>query len=200
MKKYIEVSTKIYNIYLSFVSSEDIHVYSIDEVFIDITSYLHPLKISAYEFTKNIIYKVYQETGITATAGIANNLYLAKVAMDIVAKHQKADDKGVRIATLDEISYRKTLWEYKPLTDFWRIGKGIQNRLHKLGLYTMGDIALCSIGSVNSKYNEDLLYKEFGINAELLIDHAWGWEPTTIATIKSYKPIFNSLSVGQVLH
>lgn len=200
MQKYIEVSTKIYNIYLSFVSSEDIHVYSIDEVFIDITSYLHPLKISAYEFTKNIIYKVYQETGITATAGIANNLYLAKVAMDIVAKHQKADDKGVRIATLDEISYRKTLWEYKPLTDFWRIGKGIQNRLHKLGLYTMGDIALCSIGSVNSKYNEDLLYKEFGINAELLIDHAWGWEPTTIATIKSYRPSVNSLSVGQVLH
>ena len=200
MQKYIEVSTKIYNIYLSFVSSEDIHVYSIDEVFIDITSYLNPLKISAYEFTKNIIYKVYQETGITATAGIANNLYLAKVAMDIVAKHQKADDKGVRIATLDEISYRKTLWEYKPLTDFWRIGKGIQNRLHKLGLYTMGDIALCSIGSVNSKYNEDLLYKEFGINAELLIDHAWGWEPTTIAAIKSYRPSVNSLSVGQVLH
>ena len=200
MQKYIEVSTKIYNIYLSFVSSEDIHVYSIDEVFIDITSYLNPLKISAYEFTKNIIYKVYQEPGITATAGIANNLYLAKVAMDIVAKHQKADDKGVRIATLDEISYRKTLWEYKPLTDFWRIGKGIQNRLHKLGLYTMGDIALCSIGSVNSKYNEDLLYKEFGINAELLIDHAWGWEPTTIAAIKSYRPSVNSLSVGQVLH
>ena len=200
MSKYIEVSTKIYNVYLKYVSPEDIHVYSIDEVFMDITNYLEARKMTPHEFVKNIIKDVMKETNVTATAGIGTNLYLAKVAMDIVAKRVEANDDGVRIAQLDEMSYRKLLWNHRPLTDFWRVGKGISNRLEKLGLYTMGDIARCSMGDVNQTiFNENLLYNEFGVNAELLIDHAWGYEPVTIKDIKEYKPKVNSLTSGQVL-
>lgn len=199
MAHYIEVSTKIYNVYLKYVSKDDIHVYSIDEVFMDVTKYLKRLNLTPKEFAKRIIKDVLKETGITAAAGIGTNMYLAKVAMDIVAKHEKADEDGVRIAMLDEISYRQKLWNHKPLSDFWRVGRGYVARLEKLGLYTMGDIAKCSVGDYNSFYNEDLLYSEFGVNAELLIDHAWGYEPTTIKDIKSYKPKGNSLSSGQVL-
>lgn len=201
MAKYIEVSTKIYNVYLKYVAPEDIHVYSIDEVFMDVTSYLKALKITPHELAKRMIKDVMNETNVTATAGIGTNMYLAKVAMDIVAKKVDADSDGVRIASLDEASYRKLLWNHRPLTDFWRVGKGISTRLEKLGLYTMGDIARCSIGDVNDNiYNENLLYNEFGINAELLIDHAWGYEPTTIKDIKEYKPKMTSLTSGQVLH
>lgn len=200
MQKYLEISTKIYDIYLKYIAAEDIHVYSIDEVFIDVTTYLKPLKMTAYDLAKMLIYEVLNNTGITATAGIGTNMYLAKVAMDIEAKHIAADDKGVRIAYLDEMLYRQKLWEHKPLTDFWRVGAGTVRRLNKLGLYTMGDIARCSIGSYSSRYNEDLLYKEFGINAELLIDHSWGWEPARMEDVKRYKPSVNSLSSGQVLH
>lgn len=199
MAHYIEISTKIYNIYLKYLSKDDIHVYSIDEVFMDATKYLKRLNLTPKEFAKTIIKDVLKETGITATAGIGTNMYLAKVAMDIVAKHVDADKDGVRIAELDEMSYRKKLWHHKPLKDFWRVGRGYVERLEKLGLYTMGDIAKCSVGDYNSYYNEDLLYSEFGVNAELLIDHAWGYEPTTIKDIKSYKPKANSLSSGQVL-
>ena len=199
MALYIEVSTKIYNIYLRFVSSEDIHVYSIDEVFMDVTKYLKQSKMNAKEFANKIIKTVLKETGITATAGIGTNMYLAKVAMDIVAKHIPADENSVRVAELDEMEYRKKLWSHRPLKDFWRVGSGYVRRLENLGLYTMGDIARCSLGSNNQYYNEDLLYKEFGVNAELLIDHAWGYEPTTIEDIKAYKPKSNSLSSGQVL-
>lgn len=194
MALYIEYSTRIYEIYLKYIAPEDIHVYSIDEVFIDATHYLKPNRKTAYEFARMIISDVLKSTGITATAGIAPNMYLCKVAMDIVAKHIAADKDGVRIAELDEMSYRKKLWSHRPLTDFWRIGNGISKRLEACGLYTMGDIARCSID------NEALLYKLFGINAELIIDHAWGWEPCTIADVKSYKPVNNCLSVGQVLH
>ncbi|MBQ0064393.1 MAG: DNA methylase [Firmicutes bacterium] len=193
MALYMDYSTRIYNIYNKYVSSEDIHVYSIDEVFMDVTSYLHVYKMSAQELAKTIIQEVLQETGITATAGIADNLFLSKVAMDIVAKHIPADKNGVRIAHLDEQSYREQLWKHKPLTDFWRVGKGYAKKLEAHGMYTMGDIALCSLE------NEDLLYKLFGVNAELLIDHAWGWEPCTIKEIKAYKPESNSLGQGQVL-
>lgn len=200
MAKYIEYSTKIYDIYLKYISADDIHVYSIDEVFMDITNYLKPMGLTAHELTNKIILDVLKTTGITATAGIGTNMYLAKVAMDIVAKHIKADENGVRVAKLDEIEYRKKLWNHRPLTDFWRVGKGYQSRLEKVGIYTMGDIARCSDGSINDYYNEDLLYSIFGINAELLIDHAWGYEPTTIQDIKNYKPETNSLSSGQVLH
>ena len=199
MAHYIDVSAKIYNIYLKYVAKEDIHVYSIDEVFMDITKYLKVRNINAHDFARMIIKDVLNNTGITATAGIGTNMYLAKVAMDIVAKHIPADIDGVRIAELDEMSYRYKLWDHRPLTDFWRVGRGISKRLENLGLYTMGDIALCSEGKAMSYYNEDLLYKEFGINAELLIDHAWGYEPTTIEGIKKYKPKANSLSNGQVL-
>ena len=184
MQKYLEISTKIYDIYVKYIAAEDIHVYSIDEVFIDVTTYLKPLKMTAYDLAKMLIYEVLNNTGITATAGIGTNMYLAKVAMDIEAKHIAADDKGVRIAYLDEMLYRQKLWEHKPLTDFWRVGAGTVRRLNKLGLYTMGDIARCSIGSYSSRYNEDLLYKEFGINAELLIDHSWGWEPARMEDVE----------------
>lgn len=200
MKDYIDVSSKIYGIYLKYVAKEDIHVYSIDEVFMDVTDYLSNLKMSAHELCMTIIKDVLKNTGITATGGIGSNLYLAKVGMDIVAKHVKADKDGVRIAELDEMTYRQKLWEHRPLNDFWRVGKGYERRLNALGLYTMGDIAKCSCGTEGDFYNEDLLYKEFGVNAELLIDHAWGYEPTTIKDIKEYRPLNHSLSVGQVLH
>ena len=200
MAKYIEWSTKIYNVYLKYAAPEDIHVYSIDEVFIDITSYLKNSGLSAREYTKQIIRDVDKTTHITATAGIGTNLYLCKVAMDIMAKKVDADEDGVRIAELDEMSYRKLLWNHRPLTDFWRVGKGYRKKLEENGLFTMGDIARCSIGKANEYHNEDLLYKLFGINAELLIDHAWGWEPCTIADVKAYKPENNCIGSGQVLH
>ena len=194
MSLYMKYSTNIYNIYLKYLSREDIYVYSIDEVFCDITDYLNYYKKSPNELITMIIKDIYQTTGITATGGIGTNLYLAKIAMDIVAKHVSPNEFGVRIAYLDELRYRKTLWVHEPLTDFWRVGKGIANRLKEAGIYTMGDIARCSIN------NEDLLYKMFGVNAELLIDHAWGYEPCTIKDIKNYKPTTTSLSQGQVLH
>lgn len=200
MSFYIEYSTRIYNVYLKYIAPEDIHVYSIDEVFIDVTSYLNTYGLSAKELVQKIILDVLHETGITATAGIGTNLYLAKIAMDVVAKHIPADEHGVRIAELDEISYRKKLWEHKPLTDFWRIGRGYTEKLESVGLYTMGDIARCSLGKEADYYNEDLLRRMFGKNTELLIDHAWGWEPVTIADIKAYKPESNSIGSGQVLH
>ena len=194
MALYIDYSTKIYGVYLKYFAPEDIHVYSIDEVFIDATGYLSTYKMSARELTMKVILDVLKTTGITATAGIGTNLYLCKVAMDIVAKHLAPDKNGVRIAEIDETSYRRMLWEHRPLTDFWRVGHGYEKKLEANGMYTMGDIALKSIE------NEDLLYKLFGINAELLIDHAWGWEPCTMENIKSYRPLSNSMSSGQVLH
>lgn len=200
MSFYMEYSTRIYNVYLKYIAPEDIHVYSIDEVFIDVTSYLNTYGLSAKELVQKIILDVLHETGITATAGIGTNLYLAKIAMDVVAKHIPADEHGVRIAELDEISYRKQLWEHKPLTDFWRVGKGYKKKLESVGLYTMGDIARCSLGKEADYYNEDLLRRMFGKNTELLIDHAWGWEPVTITDIKNYKPDNNSIGSGQVLH
>ena len=194
MKYYMDYSTKIVNIYLKWFAIEDIYVYSIDEVFIDATHYLQTYKMTPRELVTKVIKNVYDETGITATAGIGTNLYLSKIAMDIVAKHTQADKNGVRIAGLDEISYRKYLWGHKPITDFWRVGKGIAKKLEHNGMFTMGDVARMS------EKDEELLYKLFGINAELLIDHAWGYEPCTIESIKSYKPVMNSLSSGQVLH
>lgn len=199
MAHYIEYSTRIYNIYLKYIAPEDIHVYSIDEVFIDTTDYLSTNKLSAREFAMKMILDVLKTTGITATAGIGTNLYLSKIAMDIQAKHIPADNNGMRIAELDEMSYRRLLWSHRPLTDFWRVGKGYAKKLEENGLCTMGDIARCSIGKPTDFHNEDLLYRLFGINAELLIDHAWGWEPCTIADIKAYKPSANSLGSGQVL-
>lgn len=199
MSKYMEYSTRIYNIYLRYVAPEDMHVYSIDEVFIDVTSYLNTYQITAHELALKMLRDVLKETGITATAGIGTNMYLCKVAMDIVAKKMPEDQDGVRIAELDEMSYRRQLWNHVPLTDFWRLGKGYAKKLMENGLYTMGDIARCSLGKNDEYYNEGLLYKLFGINAELLIDHAWGWEPTTITEIKSYRPQTNSISSGQVL-
>jgi DNA polymerase V len=199
MALYIDYSTRIYNIYLKYVAPEDIHVYSIDEVFIDATDYLDTYHLTPREMTMMMIQDVLRTTGITATAGIGTNLYLAKVAMDIQAKHIKPDKNGVRIAELDEMTYRRLLWTHRPLTDFWRVGRGYANKLEKHGMFTMGDVARCSVGKPNEYYNEDLLYKLFGINAELLIDHAWGWEPCTMADIKSYKPRANSLGTGQVL-
>ncbi len=193
MRMYEEYSTRIFSIYMKFVSSEDIHVYSIDEVFMDVTGYLKTYNMTAHELAMAMIQEVLHATGITATAGIGTNLYLAKVAMDIVAKHVEPDKDGVRIAELDERSYREKLWCHQPLTDFWRVGRGLTRRLEKLGCHTMGDIARLS------ETREDLLYSSMGINAQLLIDHAWGWEPTEIKTIKSYKPETNSLSSGQVL-
>lgn len=200
MAKYIEYSTEIYNIYLKYIATEDIHVYSIDEVFIDITNYLGTYKLTAYELTRKIILDILNSTGVTATAGIATNLYLAKVAMDIQAKKIPVDENGVQIAELDEMGYRRLLWSHRPITDFWRVGKGYAKRLEKQGLYTMGDIARCSIGRPSDYHNEDLLYKIFGVNAELLIDHAWGWEPCRIKDIKKYKPTSKSIGSGQVLH
>lgn len=199
MAFYLEYSTKIYNIYLKYFAPEDIHVYSIDEVMIDATHYLNTYGMSAKELTSFIIQDILKNTGITAAAGIGTNLYLCKVAMDILAKHVTPDENGVRIAELDELSYRKYLWNHRPLSDFWRVGHGYQKKLEQIGLYTMGDIARCSLGKDMDYYNEDLLYKIFGINAELLIDHAWGWEPVTMEQIKVYKPETNSISSGQVL-
>ena len=200
MSYYMNYSTKIFDIYLRYIAPEDMHVYSIDEVFIDATTYLNTYKMSARELALKMIRDVLQETGVTATAGIGTNMYLCKVAMDIVAKKIPADKDGVRIAELDEMSYRRLLWNHTPLTDFWRVGPGYARKLMENGLYTMGDVARCSLGNPNEYYNEALLYKLFGINAELLIDHAWGWEPATIAEIKAYKPQKNSLGSGQVLH
>ena len=199
MAHYMEFSTRIYQIYLKYIAPEDIHVYSIDEVFIDATDYLGIYKLSARELAMKMILDVLESTGITATAGIGTNLYLCKIALDIQAKHIPADNNGVRIAELDEMSYRRLFWSHRPLTDFWRIGKGYAKKLEDHGLYTMGDIARCSLGSVADRYNEDMLYKLFGVNAELLIDHAWGYEPCTIADIRAYKPESNSLGSGQVL-
>lgn len=200
MSHYIEYSTRIYNIYLKYIAPEDIHVYSIDEVFIDATNYLSTYNLSARELATEMMLDVLTTTGVTATAGIGTNLYLCKIAMDIQAKHIPADNNGMRIAELDEMSYRRSLWSHRPLTDFWRVGKGYANKLEEHGLFTMGDIARCSLGKPTDYYNEDLLYKLFGINAELLIDHAWGFEPCTIADIKAYKPSTNSIGSGQVLH
>lgn len=199
MSHYIIWSTKIYKIYLKYVAKEDIHVYSIDEVFIDLTKYLKMYNMPVKDLVSKILNDIYQSTHITATAGIGTNMYLAKVAMDIMAKHIEPDANGVRVAFLDEISYRKALWHHTPLTDFWRIGKGYEKRLNKLGIKTMGDVARCSLGGFKSRLNEDLLYQEFGVNAELLIDHAWGYEPTTIKDIKNYKPERKCLGSGQVL-
>ena len=199
MSLYVKYSTMIYQVYLRYVAPEDIHVYSIDEVFMDVTAYLKTYRMTAWELARKMVREVLAETGITATAGIGTNLYLCKIAMDIVAKHAPADADGVRMASLDEMSYRRLLWDHQPLTDFWRVGRGYARRLSEVGLFTMGDIARCSLGKETEFYNEDLLYRIFGINAELLIDHAWGWEPTTIADIKNYKPENNSISSGQVL-
>lgn len=199
MSHYISISQKGYEVYLKYIAPEDIHVYSIDEVFIDATSYLKMYKMSAHDLAMKMILDVLKTTGITATAGIGTNLYLSKVALDIEAKHIIPDNNGVRIAQLDEISYRKSLWDHQPITDFWRVGKGYADKLAEYGMYTMGDVARCSLGSAYDYRNEDLLYKLFGVNAELLIDHAWGWEPCTIAAIKAYKPESNSIGSGQVL-
>ena len=199
MAHYMEVSTRIYNVYLKYIAPEDIHVYSIDEVFIDATDYLKTYGLTPRELAMKMVLDVLETTGITATAGIGTNLYLCKIAMDIYAKHSVPDKNGVRIAELDEMSYRRILWDHRPLTDFWRVGRGISKKLEEHGMYTMGDVARCSVGRESDYYNEDLLYKLFGVNAELLIDHAWGWEPTEISDIKSYRPESSSLSSGQVL-
>ena len=196
MAKYMEVSTQIYNVYLKYISPEDVHVYSIDEVFIDATHYLGTYKCTAHELAIRMIRDVLATTGITATAGIGTNMFLCKVAMDIVAKKMPADKDGVRIAELDEMSFRQQLWNHRPLTDFWRVGKGYAKKLEENGMFTLGDVALESM----TERGEDRLYKLFGVNAELLIDHAWGWEPCTIEEIKKYKPSTNSLGSGQVLH
>ncbi len=193
MAHYMDYSTRIYSVYTKYVAPEDIIVYSIDEVFMDVTNYLNTYKLTPHDLAMKIILDVLETTGITATAGIGTNLFLCKVAMDIVAKHIPADENGVRIAELDELKFRETLWEHRPLTDFWRVGRGYARKLEQNGMFTMGDVALCSIN------NEDLLYKLFGKNAELLIDHAWGWEPCTIEAIKAYRPSTNSLGSGQVL-
>lgn len=194
MAHYMQYSTQIYNVYLKYFAPEDIYVYSIDEVFCDVTHYLKTYNMTARKLVTKVIQDVYETTGITATAGIGTNMYLCKVAMDIVAKHVKPDKNGVRIAGLDEMSYRKLLWNHRPITDFWRVGKGYANKLEQHRIYTMGDVAKTSI------YNEELLYKLFGVNAELLIDHSWGWECVTIDSIKAYKPTTNSICSGQVLH
>ena len=199
MAYYMEYSTRIYDIYLKYVAPEDMHVYSVDEVFMDVTDYLEVYQKTPGELAATIIQDVLETTGITATAGIGTNLYLCKIAMDVEAKHIEPDENGVRIARLDEMSYRRNLWTHQPITDFWRVGPGYARKLAQAGLYTMGDVARCSIGKAGDYYNEDLLYKLFGVNAELLIDHAWGWEPCTIAQIKSYRPSTNSLGSGQVL-
>ena len=199
MAHYIEWSTKIYNVYLKYAAPEDICVYSIDEVLIDVTNYLPACKLTPRELARKIVLDVLKTTGITATAGIGANLYLAKVAMDIWAKHTQPDQNGVRIAELDETSYRRLLWDHRPLTDFWRVGPGCAKKLEAQGLFTMGDIARCSIGKPTDYYNEELLYQMFGVNAELLIDHAWGYEPVTMADIRAYRPEAKSVGSGQVL-
>lgn len=199
MALYMEYSTRIYDIYLKFVAPEDIHVYSIDEVFMDVTHYLSAYRMTPRELAGKIIREVLRDTGITAAAGIGTNLYLSKVAMDIMAKHVTPDADGVRIAELDETDYRQFLWDHRPITDFWRVGRGYARKLAENGMYTMGDVARCSVGGPSDFYNEELLYRLFGVNAELLIDHAWGWEPCTIADVKAYRPETNSLGSGQVL-
>ena len=199
MARYIEISTEIYQTYLKYFSPEDMHVYSIDEIFIDITHYMKIYQMSAYQLTQKIILDILDTHGLTAAAGIGTNLYLCKIAMDIVAKHIEPDENGVRIAQLNEMEYRRLLWEHEPITDFWRVGPGYARKLAANGMKTMGDVARCSVGRSNDYHNEELLYKLFGINAELLIDHAWGWEPCTIAEIKAYKPENNSICSGQVL-
>ena len=199
MSLYVTYSTRIYEVYLKYIAPEDIHVYSIDEVMMDVTDYLATYRMTAEELARKMILDVQETVGITATAGIGTNLYLCKVAMDIVSKHIQPDENGVRIATLDERSYRRLLWDHRPLRDFWRVGKGYETKLEAYGLYTMGDIARCSIGKPEEYYNEELLYRLFGVNAELLIDHAWGWEPCTIADIQVYEPENTSTVSGQVL-
>ena len=199
MALYMEFSARIYDLYIRYISPEDIHVYSIDEVFMDVAAYLETYRLTARELAKKLIQEVFAATGITATAGIGDNLYLCKVAMDIVAKHVTPDGDGVRIAELGERSYRELLWGHRPLTDFWRVGRGYAKKLEENGLFTMGDVARCSLGKPSDYYNEDLLYRLFGVNAELLIDHAWGWEPCTISDVKAYKPQENSIGSGQVL-
>lgn len=199
MKLYMETSAKIYGIYLGYVAPEDMHVYSIDEVFIDATPYLKTYGLTAHELARRMIADVQRQTGITATAGIGTNLYLCKIAMDVVAKHIPADKDGVRIAELDTQKYRRELWGHRPLTDFWRIGRSTAKKLESVGLYTMGDIARCSLGQPGQYYSEDLLYHLFGVNAELLIDHAWGWESCTLADIRAYQPENHSVTSGQVL-
>lgn len=199
MAHYVATSNKIYSIYLEYIAPQDIHVYSIDEVFIDATPYLKTYGVTPRELAQKLITAVLTQTGITATAGIGSNLYLCKVAMDIVAKRIPPDENGVRIAQLTELSYRQQLWNHRPLTDFWRVGPGYARKLERNGLYTMGDIARCSLGKPEEFYNEDLLYRLFGVNAQLLIDHAWGWESCTIEDIRSYCPSTNSISSGQVL-
>ena len=199
MARYMTYSTRIYRIYLESVAPEDIHVYSIDEVFIDLTHYLKPAGLTARQFAGKLIRSVEVKTGITATAGIGSNLYLAKVAMDIMSKHIPPDENGLRIASLTEAEYRKNLWAHQPITDFWRVGKGYARKLSEVGLFTMGDIARCSLGEKDAFHNEALLYRLLGINAELLIDHAWGWEPCTMEDIRNYRPASNSLGSGQVL-
>ena len=200
MALYLDYSTRIYEVYLKYIAPEDIHVYSIDEIMFEATHYLNTYLMTPKELASKMIRDVYETIGITATAGIGTNLYLCKVAMDILAKHAKPDENGVRIAQLDEMSYRKELWTHTPITDFWRVGRGYAKKLEAYGIYTMGDIARCSLGETQDFYNEELLYRLFGVNAELLIDHAWGYEPCTMAAIKAYKPENNSIVSGQVLH
>ena len=199
MALYMSKSTQIYDVYLRYIAPEDIYAYSVDEVFIDASGYLKPYGLNAHDFARLLVREVFKETGITATAGIGPNLYLCKIAMDIGAKHTEADADGVRIAELDEYSYRRLLWEHRHITDFWRVGRGYAKKLAKKSIFTMGDIARCSLGTSSDYYNEDLLYKMFGVNAELLIDHAWGYEPCTLAEVKSYSPQRKSLVSGQVL-
>lgn len=199
MVLYMSKSTQIYDVYLRYIAPEDIYAYSVDEVFIDASGYLKTYGLNAHDFARLLVREVFKETGITATAGIGPNLYLCKIAMDIGAKHTEADADGVRIAELDEYSYRRLLWDHRPITDFWRVGRGYAKKLAKKSIFTMGDIARCSLGTSSDYYNEDLLYKMFGVNAELLIDHAWGYEPCTLAEVKSYRPQRKSLVSGQVL-
>lgn len=199
MALYLEYSTKIYEVYLKYIAPEDIHVYSIDEIMLDATHYLNTYRMTPRELAAKMIADVYETVGITAAAGIGTNLYLCKVAMDIMAKHVEPDENGVRIAELDEMSYRRKLWTHEPITDFWRVGKGYAKKLAECGLYTMGDVARCSVGAPEDFYNEELLYRLFGVNAELLIDHAWGYEPCTVADVKAYKPENSSIVSGQVL-
>ncbi len=199
MAYYMEYSTRIYKIYLKYAAPEDIHVYSIDEIFLDATDYLRTRQIAARDFAMLIVRDVLDTTGITATVGIGTNLYLAKIAMDVMAKRMKPDADGVRIAELDEMGYRRALWDHRPLTDFWRVGRGIAKKLEDNGLYTMGDVARCSVGKRGSGHDEELLYRLFGVNAELLIDHAWGWESCLISDIKAYRPSTRSISTSQVL-
>ena len=200
MALYMEYSTRIYDVYLKYIAHEDMQVYSIDEVFFDVTAYLKTYDMTPRQLAEVMIKDVYETTGITATAGIGTNLYLAKIAMDIVAKHVEPNENGARIAELDEMSYKQLLWNHTPITDFWRVGKGYATKLKKYGMNTMGDVARCSLGKEEDFYNEDLLFELFGVNAELLIDHAWGYEPCTMQDIKNYVPMSSSISTGQVLH